>query len=380
MGITVPNKFLAIWASDESNAFVTQPIPATPQTGGRASLPDGFPPICFVNPSAGGVPQDGRDVNGLGYMLTAAAQFAQAGGVYKWDSAFSAAIGGYPLGAVVAHATIVGFFWINTTANNTTNPDASGAGWSGFQIANQPATSAQLQFSSTTLLTLVPKGGGWLWINGFNYQVPSSNPTISNGGLSVNTLYYVYAAISGGNMVLSLSTTGYTVGTNGIAVLSGDATKTLVGFLATDSSALFFATGTRSYWNRTPARTRTALASNKTTTSATFVELDSTTRASVLVWAGEQVRFSMNGSFSNGGGGGTASSGVGFDGTTAEPEASAVTSPGSTVIFCSVGINGVKTGLAEGSHYATMLGAVGAGTGTWLGTGLTPATLDVTVG
>jgi len=376
--ITAPNKIPAIWANDEGSGFVTQPIPNTPQTGGRASFPDGFPQVCFQDPNAGGKPPDGRDFNGILYMLTAAAQFQQAGGIYPWDSSYGAL--GYPLGAVVAHATIVGFFWINTSAGNTTNPDAGGANWTGFQIANQPATSARLVFSSTTLLTLSPQGGGWLWINGFNRQVPTSNPTISNSGLSANTLYYVYATISGGVMVLSLSTTGYTVGTNGIAVKSGDATSTLVGMVQTDGSSLFSSTLTRSYWNRTAVRSRATFGSNKTTTSATFVELDSGSRASFLVWAGESARFSVAGSFTSSGGGTNASSGIGFDGTTAESEASAVGGPAGNGYSGAIGISGVKTGLAEGLHYATILGATGSGTATWTGTGLSPATVTVTVG
>lgn len=379
MAITVPNKFAAIWANDEGSTFLTQPIPTASQPAGRASLNDGFPPVTFTNPNAGGVPPDGRDFNGILYMLTAAAQFSQAGGVYKWDSAFSTAVGGYPIGAVVAHATIVGLFWLNTTANNTTNPDAGGAGWTSFGIANQPATTAQLQFVSTTQLTLVPKNGGQLWINGFNYSVPVSNPTVSNSGLSGTTLYYVYAGISGGNMVLDPpSTTGYTVGTNGIAVKSSDATRTLVGMVST-SSGLFVANFTRSYYQRTPLLTRTAFSGNKTTASGTFVELDTVSRNFFLLWAGEQARFSISGVFNSGTGGGNAYTAVGFDGPSGAPETSGVGGPAGNSFVGAVGITGVNTGLAEGLHFATILGATAGGTATWSGT-TAAVTIDVTVG
>lgn len=359
MAITVPTKFAAIWANDEGSTFLTQPIPTASQPAGRASLNDGFPPVTFTNPNAGGVPPDGRDFNGILYMLTAASQFSQAGGIYKWDSAFSTAVGGYPIGAVVAHATITGFFWLNTTANNTTNPDAGGGGWTGFSIASQPATTAQLQFTSTTQLTLAPKNGGQLWINGFNYSVPASNPTISNSGLSASTLYYCYAGISGGNIVLSLSTTGYTVGTNGIAVKSSDATLTCVGLVQTDSGSLFVSTLVRSYFQRVAVGSRAQLGTTTTVGGPAFSEISSAARNTFLLWSGEIVRWSFNGIAESGGSGTQCSFGVGFDGITAAPETAGVSVTAGSSPAGSIGLSGFKTGLAEGLHYITMIGSSG---------------------
>ena len=380
MAITPPTKFAAIWANDEGSSFVTQPIPTASQPGVRASLNDGFPQLTFTSPNA----PDGRDFNGILYMLTAAAQFQQAGGIYAWDSTFEGNIGGYPLGAVVANASVTGFFWINTVANNTTNPDAGGAGWTGFQIANQPSTGAQLVFTSATVLTLAPKAGGWLWINGFNYQVPSSNPTTTNSGLAANTLYYVYAAISAGNMVLDApSTTGYTVGTNAIASKSGDPTRTLVGMVQTQLSTNQFISQdgflqVRSYWQRPrTVRSRTSFAANHTTTSGTFVEVSNTIRNSFLVWAGENVDWSISGGFNSSTSGTNAFTGVGFDGTTPELEQAVVGGPAGNVAIGSVGLRGIKTGLSEGLHYATLLGASGGGAAQWFGGSSTPGAYDV---
>jgi len=366
MAITPPTKFAAIWANDESASFVTQPIPTGSQPAGRASLNDGFPQICFTNPNAGGIPPDGRDFNGILYMLTAAAQFQQAGGIYKWDSVFSAAVGGYPLGAVVAHATVVGFFWLNGTANNTTNPDAGGVGWTGFTIASQIATGGQLGFTSATVLTLSPKAGGFLWVNGFNWTVAAS-PTLTNSGLAASTLYYVYAAISAGAIVLAASTTGYTVGTNGIATKSGDATQTLVGMCQTNGSSQFTSGLVRSYWNRALAKTRTVLGSDTTTASASFVEISTTMRNSFLVWAGENVQFYLDGGYATSTAGGNALTSIGFDGTTAEQESSVLGGPAGNVFTGAVGISGIKTGLSEGLHYATLLGLSSAGAAKWFG-------------
>lgn len=377
MPITPPTRFAAIWANDESASFVTQPIPTPSQPGVRASLNDGFPQITFTSPNA----PDGRDFNGILYMLTAAAQFQQAGGIYAWDSTFSGSIGGYPLGAVVAHATVAGFFWLNTVANNTTNPDAGGANWTAFQIANQPMTGAQLQFTSATVLTLAPKAGGWLWVNGFNYVV--TGQTLPNASTpSANTLYYIYAGISAGAIVLSASTTGYTVGANGIAVMSSDATRTLVGMCRTNGSSQFQNTLlTRSYWQRPrTAVSQTSFGANHTTNNASFVELSSGDRNSFLVWAGENVDWSVSGGFNNSTSGTNAFTGLGFDGTTAELQQAVVGGPSAgTIVITSIGLRGVKTGLSEGLHYATLLGASAGGTATWYGGGAAADVIDIVI-
>jgi hypothetical protein len=88
-------------------------------------LYDGFPPNTF---SPTGAP-DGRDFNGILNMMSAWNWWQAAGGPVPWDSSFSTAIGGYPKGAVVASATTFGIFWLNSVENNTSNPDAGGAGW-----------------------------------------------------------------------------------------------------------------------------------------------------------------------------------------------------------------------------------------------------------
>lgn len=98
-------------------------------TAGRASLQDGFPPLTFTPLAAGGVPPAGADFNGILNMITAMQQWQSAGGSFKYDSAFSTAVGGYPKGAVLSKIGNDGF-WTSTVDANTTNPDAGGMGWS----------------------------------------------------------------------------------------------------------------------------------------------------------------------------------------------------------------------------------------------------------
>jgi len=103
-------------------------------TSGGISTPEqpswdvGWPIITETDPLLGGIPPGRQDFNGLGYALSGPAQWAQAGGGYAYDSAFSASIGGYPKGAKLLTADGLGT-WQSIVDNNTTNPDAGGTGW-----------------------------------------------------------------------------------------------------------------------------------------------------------------------------------------------------------------------------------------------------------
>lgn len=110
----------------------TKRVPAA--TSGGIATPEqpswdvGWPSITETDPLLGGIPPGRQDFNGLGFALSGPAQWAQAGGGYAYDSAFSASIGGYPKGAELLTADGLGT-WRSVVDNNTTNPDAGGAGW-----------------------------------------------------------------------------------------------------------------------------------------------------------------------------------------------------------------------------------------------------------
>lgn len=115
-----------------ANSGTKNTIPNVSQIGitpGAASYTDGFPPLTFTPIAAGGVPPFGADFNGILNALSAwVLWFTAAGTAAPWNSTYSTAIGGYPKGALIPKATLDGF-WLNTTDNNTTNPDTGGAGW-----------------------------------------------------------------------------------------------------------------------------------------------------------------------------------------------------------------------------------------------------------
>lgn len=127
----IPVQFLKAFAADAGVGFVTFPIPVDSQIGitsGRASLTDGFPPLNFLPRQAGGVPPFGDDENGILKMLSLWSQWQGAGAPVFYDSAFSAAIGGYPKGTVLMAVSFANS-WVSTAENNTTDPDTGGAGW-----------------------------------------------------------------------------------------------------------------------------------------------------------------------------------------------------------------------------------------------------------
>lgn len=131
---SIPAKFPIPFASSAASGNV-RAIPQNPTSQvGAASLLVGFPPENFIPEAAGGVPPFGEDLNGILLEVTQWLQWYQAGAPIEWDSSFSAAIGGYPKGALVASATTFGLYWLSTADNNLTNPDAGGAGWTTWPL------------------------------------------------------------------------------------------------------------------------------------------------------------------------------------------------------------------------------------------------------
>lgn len=103
-------------------------IPDTTIVAGRASYSLGFPPITMQSKISGGIPPDGRDVNGALFDVTSHAYFLQAGKLFTYSSSVSTIIGGYDIGALL-QSTDGETLWLNQTAANTGNPDSGFVGW-----------------------------------------------------------------------------------------------------------------------------------------------------------------------------------------------------------------------------------------------------------
>lgn len=185
------------------------------------------------------------------------------------------------------------------------------------EIVRRAFGDVYLSFSTPNLL-LSPRFGDQLFINGRNRKVPQAGVTLAATGLSTGA-YYVYASWSGSAITLSVSTTGYTINDLGIPLMTGDATKTLVGQCLVNSGPVFIDNtqtqiGVLSYFNRRLKQARQLLQGNGNLTSSTIQELRSDSRVQFLTWLEEKVSVNLFAS-----GGTTANhgclTGIGYDST-----------------------------------------------------------------
>jgi hypothetical protein len=141
MSLSTPSQITVPFA----NSGTRNDIPASADnSAGLAGYDLGFPPITTVAKLAGGLPPRGADFNGMFYDVTEAIRYLESGGQFPYNSAFSSAVGGYPLGALVMRSD-GGGLWKNLVANNTTDPESSSAaGWAPLNsgITNVTMTSA----------------------------------------------------------------------------------------------------------------------------------------------------------------------------------------------------------------------------------------------
>ncbi|RON52936.1 hypothetical protein BK666_02230 [Pseudomonas frederiksbergensis] len=233
------------------------------------------------------------------------------------------------------------------------------------QLSQVGHGQCRLSVNSTTQLKLLPYNGNNLIINGVPQSIPGAGITISNASLAASTLYYVYVFMSSGTMTLELSATGHATGTTGIEQKTGDTTRTFVGMIYTNASSQFVDTATQKFclnwFNRRGVQAINTFAANRTTTSASFVELSSTERAQFLAWSDEAILISTTG-YASQNTVGTFGTQGNLDGTT--PVSNARISPpvGQDSACGSSG----PVFAAEGVHYATIFGFATAGfTATW---------------
>lgn len=240
--------------------------------------------------------------------------------------------------------------------------------------------------NNNTSISLIPYGGGTLLVNGGlinpvgGWQMYAidiiNNVALSAGAASpatVNTLYYIYGYQDTAHyygVILEASTTGYTLDSGGIALKTGDSTRTLVGMawcidngvgvpIWQDAAAKRYVA---SYFNRKPTLATTAFTADRTVTGTSFAEINAETEAGFMSW-GDAIVASYAGSCSNAAAGDTCSTALTIDGVS--------TILGGTINLsvangdpenCSV--SGAYAP-SEGRHYVTLAGKVNASTGTW---------------
>lgn len=110
---------------------IKNPIPSASTGTYLASVAEGFPEITQKPISEGGIPPAGGDLNGMLNLLSQFYFFNQNGGRYTFDESVSAAIGGYPKGAVLWYSGTDGTTQVvsnieDNTQNFVTDPSLIG--------------------------------------------------------------------------------------------------------------------------------------------------------------------------------------------------------------------------------------------------------------
>lgn len=249
MPLSAPTQIVTPWAT--SGLKNTIPQTANPVTG-NAGYDQGFTATNMTAKEAGGIPPFGQDFNGIFYDITQAIQFIEAGGSFPYSSAFATAIGGYPLGALVQRTDGTGL-WRNFVANNTTDPEAGGAGWqpelsgiTSVSMSNANVTLTPLQAAKSIIVisgTLTANvqlifpvyQQQWLIVNNASGSFSVTCKTASGTGVTIptGTTQSVYG--SGVNIVLASSVAAqqsivgassglkmFTTGTNGFVYVVAD--------------------------------------------------------------------------------------------------------------------------------------------------------------
>lgn len=209
-----------------ADAGAKNTIPVASQVGitpGAASLTDGFPPLTRTPIASGGIPPSGLDMNGVLYEVTAPVRWANAGAGYVYDGTFAtdADVGGYPKGARILRTDGEGY-WLNTTDDNATDPEAGGAGW----VPDYTSGAASVAMSNANVtLTSLQAGRPVIIITGtLTANLNLVFPAYVKQWLVINRAtgaYSVTCKTSAG--------TGVTVATGAQAQILGDGTNVVEG-------------------------------------------------------------------------------------------------------------------------------------------------------
>lgn len=239
-----------------------------------------------------------------------------------------------------------------------------------FILLNPIVSASSIQHGQCRLaksganLVLSPFNGNKLIINGTVQAIPAAGVSLAAPATS-GTLYYIYAYMNGATMTLEASTTGHaTDSTTGVEIKSGDATRTLVGMARTVSSAWVDTNAQRfveSWFNRQVRYAINTFTADRSTTSASFVELNSEIRAEWVSF-NTQVRVDNSAIVRlNSGSAQVMNAGIGIDDAVVEVGYMTVKANTAGATEHQNMSNFTTPTVAEGYHYATMVAAISAG-------------------
>ncbi len=150
MAVSVPSFLPCPWARNGQSAA----IPQSTDEAGRASWEQGFPQACALPLSAGGIPPNYLDFQGIFKAISEHLYYAQTGALWPWSASLT-----YPAGARVLGSD--GAEYVARQENSGRDPtsDASSAYWRSSSAALQ-AVGMVAPFASRTL----PEG--WMLCDG----------------------------------------------------------------------------------------------------------------------------------------------------------------------------------------------------------------------
>ena len=246
----------------------------------------------------------------------------------------------------------------------------TGTAW--LLVGRPPHGQGYFRRSTATACLFEPYDGNVVLINGAFQEVPDAGVSFGTGGLAASTVYNAYVYMSGSTMTGEFSATAHALqAATGIRIKSGDATRTLVGKVRTDGSTQFVDSVTQrfaiSWFNRQPKSLGLFLPADRTTASASFVELSSADRLEAVVWGDAAIPAWASGSVEHTVATTSIFTAIGLDGTgTISYGRHGVQPPalGAKMPMACVGVFSP----AEGYRFVTLLGATGAATATWTGT------------
>lgn len=213
MPISIPNKISVPWAT--SGLKNTIPAASDPLTG-LAGYDQGFTAINMTPKTAGGIPPFGQDFNGAFFAVTEALRYLETGALFPYDGTFATAVGGYPLGSLLQRTDGYGL-WRNTVADNTTDPEAFGAGWvpEGAGLTSVPMSNANVTLTALQAARNIVVITGTLTAN-LNLVFP----TYQRQWLVVNAATGAFSVTA-----KTASGSGVAVSTGSIASVYGDGTN-----------------------------------------------------------------------------------------------------------------------------------------------------------
>lgn len=211
-------------------------------------------------------------------------------------------------------------------------------------------------------IVLSPFNGNKLTINGSTQSVPSAGVSLAPTGLTVSTLYYVYAYMSGATMTLEASTTGHSTDANtGMEIKTGDATRTLVGMVRPITGPAFADSLTQmfvlSWFNQVEKSGYSFFTASRSTTSPTYVELSTEIRVEFLSWGSDVPRVDVSGRFEADSTSVLVQTVVSLDGNVRGEGICVAQREGNTLNMSNpLSLSFGMVGVSEGHHVATILG------------------------